>query len=77
VEVAGDLKATRSNILDLGALGAYRPGQQVYPVEVLHQRRELGDSVPTLTGLINRAFDGHLKPNVFKKVDVDAVKAMI
>src|SRR5690606_36351539 len=45
VEVAGDLRPTRSNILDIGAISAYRPGQQVYPVEPVHDPRELGDSV--------------------------------
>jgi hypothetical protein len=77
VEVAGDLRATRSNILDIGALSAYRPGQQVYPVDPVHEQKLLGDSVAKLNALVSAAFGGTVKDNEFRQVDLSAVKDMI
>jgi len=77
VEVAGDLRPTRSNILDIGALSAYRPGQQVYPVEPVHTSKELGDSVQRLTSLVNRGFPGGLITHKFQQVALSLVKEII
>jgi hypothetical protein len=77
VEVAGDLRPTRSNILDIGALGAYRPGQQVYPVEPVHDAASLGNSVATLTRLVEDAFGGAVANNTFIRVSIQLVKEMI
>jgi hypothetical protein len=77
VEVAGDLRPTRSNILDIGAISAFRPGQQVYPVEPVHEPRELGDSVRVIDGLVERAFNGPVRPNQFLQIDLDLAKELI
>lgn len=77
VEVAGDLRPTRSNILDVGAISAYRPGQQVYPVEPVHDPVPLGDSVEELSRMIGDAFDGDVRTNEFHRIDLNAVLEMI
>lgn len=68
VEIAGDLRPTRSNILDIGALSAYRPGQQVYPVEPVHDPRALGDSIRDLDSLLGTVFGGTISEKVFAPV---------
>jgi len=77
VEVAGDLRPTRTNILDIGALAAYRPGQQVYPVDPIHSSKLLGDSISRLNLMINEAFRGKVVDNEFREVDLLAVNQMI
>src|SRR5262249_40994678 len=42
VQVAGALRPTRPGILDVGSIGAYRPGQQVYPVQPAYKPDDLG-----------------------------------
>jgi hypothetical protein len=77
VEVAGDLRATRSNILDIGALSAYRPGQQVYPVDPVHEPKALGDSVSKLNAMVEAAFGGNINDNEFRQVELATVKEML
>lgn len=77
VEVAGDLKPTRSNILDIGSLGAYRPGQQVYPTVPINDAKELGESVQKLGVLIARAFGGQIRQKSFQQVELSVIKEMI
>ena len=77
VEVAGELRPTRSNILDVGAISAYRPGQQVYPVEPVHDPAQLGNSVDELKRMIDEAFKGDIRRNEFRRVDLDTVVRMI
>jgi hypothetical protein len=77
VEVAGELKPTRSNILDIGSISAYRPGQQVYPVEPVHNPQDLGNSTATLTRLVVAAYNGEVQPNVFRRVEVNTVLEMV
>lgn len=77
VEVAGDLKATRSNILDIGALGAYRAGQQVYPTEPVHDSKDLGDSVTRITHLLEHGFGGRLEQKTFRSIPLSMLKELI
>jgi hypothetical protein len=50
VSVVGQLRPTRPGILETRSLGAYVPGQQVYPLEVEHSPTSLG----TLTERLER-----------------------
>ena len=77
VEVAGDLRPTRSNILDIGSISAYRPGQQVYPVEPIHDPRELGDSVQLIDRLLADRLGGRPEPNRFVQIELSLAKALI
>jgi hypothetical protein len=77
VEVAGDLRPTRSNILDIGAISAYRPGQQVYPIEPIHDAKELGDSVERIDRLLTEQFGGRPESNRFLQIDFALAKALI
>lgn len=77
VEVAGNLKATRSNILDVGALSAYRPGQQVYPVEPVHDPKLLAGSVRQIDAQARAAMGGAWTEHVFHQVPIDTIKAIV
>lgn len=77
VEVAGDLRPTRSNILDIGSISAYRPGQQVYPVEPVHDPKELGDSVQRIDQLLTETFGGVPEANRFLQIELPLAKKFI
>src|SRR5262249_44882994 len=42
VQVTAGLRATRPSVLDTGAIGAFRSGQQVYPVLPVYRKNDLG-----------------------------------
>jgi hypothetical protein len=77
VEVAGDLRPTRSNILDIGSIAAYRPGQHVYPFEPVHDARKLGDSVQRIDRLLAGAFGKIPTPKRYHEIDLDLAKKLI
>lgn len=58
IQVIGNLRPTRNGILDVNTIGAYRAGQQVYPVDVVHAPEELGDSVADLDRMVAEACGG-------------------
>jgi len=77
VQIAGNLKPTRSNILDIGNIAAYRPGQQVYPVEPVHDPKELGDSFDKISQSLDRAFGGKIVTHEYREVVVATAEAII
>jgi len=77
VEVAAGLRPTRSNILDIGSIGAYRPGQQVYPVEPVHDAKKLGDSVQRIDRLFKSVFGKIPEFNRFHEIELDLAKKLI
>jgi len=77
VQTAGDLRPTRTNILDVGTIAAYRPGQQVYPVEPVHDPAALGNSVTEIDREVARLFGGRERPNEFLSISIDEAKRLI
>jgi hypothetical protein len=77
VQAAGNLRPTRTNILDVGTIAAYRPGQQVYPVEPVHSPATLGNSVAEIDREIVRLSGGRERPNEFVAISIDDMKRLI
>jgi hypothetical protein len=77
VAVVDELRPTRPGILDPRRLSAYRPGQQVYPMEPVFERAGLGDS----TGVIERqlrACGAELsRSGSYVEVSVDALVELV
>ena len=44
VQVVGQMRPTRTSVLDSGTLGAYQPGQHIYPFVPAYRKAELADS---------------------------------
>lgn len=77
VQTAGNLRPTRANILDVGAIAAYRPGQQVYPVEPVHEPNALGDSVAWIDRETRRLFGGQPRQNEFLPISIEEMQRVI
>jgi hypothetical protein len=77
VQTVGNLRPTRANILDVGAIAAYRPGQQVYPVEPVHDPSALGDSVGWIDREVRRLFGGTPRFNEFLPITIDDMQGII
>lgn len=77
VQTAGDLRPTRTNILDVGTIAAYRPGQQVYPVEPVHDPNILKGSTEALDREIMRLSGGRERSNEFIPISIDDAKRLI
>jgi hypothetical protein len=77
VQAAGNLRPTRTNILDVGTIAAYRPGQQVYPVEPVHDPVALGNSVAEIDRELVRLFGGAPRHNEFLPISINDAKNLI
>lgn len=77
VQAAGDLRPTRTNILDVGTIAAYRPGQQVYPVEPVHDPASLGNSITEIDKEIAKLSGGRERHNAFIPMSIDDAKRLV
>jgi hypothetical protein len=73
VELAQNLVSTRPNILDGRAIGAYRPGQQVYVIEPLYLDQDVGTSTERISRKLAEIRGGEPRPNEFHEVPVDTL----
>ena len=76
VQTAGDLRPTRTNILDVGTIAAYRPGQQVYPVEPVHDPSALRGATERIDTEVARLSGGRERPNEFIPISIDDAKRL-
>lgn len=77
VQVAGNLRPTRSNIIDVGSLGAYRPGQQVYPFEPVHAATQVATSYKAIAAILRDIFGGEIRPNTFVPVSLATIQDLL
>jgi hypothetical protein len=77
VQTAGNLRPTRANILDVAAIAAYRPGQQVYPIEPVHDPAALGDTVAVIDRELRRLFGGSPRNNEFLAISIEEMQRLI
>src|SRR5262249_50907423 len=73
VELAQNLVSTRPNILDGRAIGAYRPGQQLYVTEPLYLEGDVGDSTERITRRLREIWNGEPELNTFREVPVETI----
>lgn len=77
IAVINNLRPTRPGILDAGALGTYRPGQQVYPIEPIHEPALLGDSTSRIDDALRSAAGGKIVRNNWLEIPVDLLLELI
>jgi hypothetical protein len=77
VAVVNNLRPTRPGILDAGALGAFRPGQQIYPILPIHEPHLLGRATETIDELLAEALGVAYPKNQFREIDLDRLLAVI
>lgn len=77
IAVINNLRPTRPGILDAGALGTYRPGRQVYPIEPIHEPVLLGDSTARIEAALRSAMGGTIVPNNWFDISVDQLVELI
>lgn len=77
VQITTGLRATRPSVLDTGAIGAFRSGQQVYPVLPVFKRSELGTVTDRLEKLLKKAFGGAVRDRDFVDVPLDSLIEII
>jgi hypothetical protein len=77
IAVINNLRPTRPGILDAGALGTYRPGQQVYPIEPVYEAELLGDSTRRIDEKLRGAFGGLVRRNEWLEVPIDVLVDLI
>jgi hypothetical protein len=70
VQVVGDLRPTRANVLDPNALGGIRAGQQVYPSMPAFTPEQIGTSSDRVEALLAQTFDGNWDSRLDEYVDV-------
>jgi hypothetical protein len=73
IALAAGTAATRSVILDGDEIQAYRPGQQVYPVEPAWHPDAVGNSARHIEELLKRAFSGMVRDHEYLEVPLSTV----
>lgn len=77
VAVVNNLRPTRPGILDAGALGAFRPGQQIYPVVPVHEPQLLGSATERIDGLLSAMLGDPFRRNVFAEAELERLLELI
>ena len=77
ISVARGSAPSRASVLDDNEIQAYRPGQQVYPVEPATTREQLGDSPTTIQRRVEELFGGGLIANAYREVPLDAIIELV
>jgi len=77
VQVTPGLRATRPNVLDGDAVGAYRAGQQVYPIKPVFRAADLGSTTERLDQLVKRHLGGSFVEKKFVEVPIAALIEII
>ncbi len=77
VKVAGQLRPTRPGVLDVGAIAAYRPGQQVRPIEPKYRAEDLGNSSERITSIVERSCGGTVVHHQYVEIAIEAVAEII
>jgi hypothetical protein len=77
IAVVNNLRPTRPGILDAGALGTYRPGRQVYPIEPIHEPALLGDSTPRIEAALRAVSGGAIVRNQWIDISLDQLVELI
>lgn len=57
VQIVGNLRPTRANVLDPNSLGGIRPGQQIYPSVPASNAEQIGNSTARVEAQIGRLVD--------------------
>lgn len=77
VRIAGQMRATRSNVLDVNNVVAYTPGQQVYPTNPCHTPEDLGNATERIAHILERAFNGEVTRSTFREVPISTLALLI
>ncbi|WP_242392217.1 Z1 domain-containing protein [Anaeromyxobacter oryzisoli] len=73
IKLAAGTAATRVGVLDRNEILAYRPGQQVYPVEPAWHSNAVGNSSRHIERLLERAFGGPVRYDEFLEVPIESI----
>jgi hypothetical protein len=77
VAVVNNLRPTRPGILDAGELGAFRPGQQIYPVVPVHEPQLLGRATERIEALLSAVLGTPLRKNEFAEIEIERMLELI
>jgi hypothetical protein len=77
IQLAPGTAATRVGVLDRNEILAYRPGQQVYPIEPAWTRDAVGNSGRHIESLLAAAFGGAIRENEYLDVPVATLVALL
>ena len=77
VQVVGQMRPTRSSVLDSGTLGAYQPGQHLYPIVPAYRKSELGDSYAKIEKKLHKIVAEDPREGVFVPVPITSTPGML
>src|SRR5258708_33643121 len=77
VQVVGQMRPTRSSVLDSGTLGAYQPGQHLYPIVPAYRKSELGDSYAKIEKKLHKIVAEDLREGIFVPVPIASILELL
>lgn len=77
VQVVGQMRPTRTSVLDSGTLGAYQPGQHIYPFVPAYRKAELADSYVKIEKKLGKLLVEDPRERIFVPVPITSILELL